>query len=154
MFYLMLLFGFPCHKVNRGILNILHNVNISDLSIGLFLRQLFEIQILVNFVVLEFVSSFHIDVKWLAHINKVFIYSNIFSQISLLGFLSTENMVLFSWVQCFVQNFLESLVQSTLWTIFCVRYGHLGVCKHILYILFVFLLLWWYSICFLRIFTM
>jgi len=59
----MLLFGFPCHKVNGGTLNILQNVNISDLSIGLFLRQLFEVQILVNFVVLEFVSSFHIDVK-------------------------------------------------------------------------------------------
>lgn len=137
MFYLMLLFGFPCHKVNRRRLNILHNVNDSYLSIGLFQIALFEVQKLVNFVVLEFVSTFHIDVKWPAHINKVFICSNIFCQISLLGFLSTENMVLFSWFQSFVQNFVPlGVIRAFPFVNYLLCfYGHLVVCKYILYLL-------------------
>jgi hypothetical protein len=37
-------------------------------------------------------------------INKVLTCANIFFQISVLGFLSTENVVLFSWIQSFLQN--------------------------------------------------
>ena len=95
---------FPAVKWTVWRLNILHNVNISDIWIWMFLGPLFQVHGLVNFVVLEFVSYFHIHVKWTMPINKVLTCANIFFQISVLGFLSTENVVLFSWIQSFLQN--------------------------------------------------
>jgi hypothetical protein len=56
----------------------------------MFLRPLFEVQVLVNFVVLDLVSSFHIDVKWPTLINTDFTSSNILFKIFLKEFFGPQ----------------------------------------------------------------